>query len=277
MTRSSALALSFATLTALALPACSSSHGSDDAGILSDGAVRTDVPIDGSLRPDVPTMACGTDVCESGEICCSGCPGDPPLGCFEGGCPPIGCPAAWLSCEDALASGGGSGERCEFDGRCERDEGCCQASLACTDGALDLQHTCAPGCLVCASNEDCASDSYCDGGDTCGGPGTCLPRPTACPEDCPGVCSCDGDTFCNGCGANAEGANVAHPGPCEMTECAPQDARGEGACEIFFGYVWDGTNCTGIGGCSCIGADCGALYDSPDACDAVYAGCFRTF
>jgi len=268
MTHTSAL-LSFAILAALALPACSSSHSGDDAGNVPDGLV----PIDGSLRPDVPSMGCGGATCESGEICCSGCPGDPPLGCFEGGCPPIACPAVWLSCDDALIAGT-NGDRCEFDEGCSVNEGCCSSFASCADGILRVEQDCAPGCFACASNEDCDADAFCDFGSLgCGGPGTCLPRPTACDADCPGVCSCDGDTFCNACGANAEGASVARDGACDETGCGAQDARGSGACALFLGYRWDGASCTGIGGCSCVGVDCDALYESPEMCERAHAEC----
>ncbi len=51
------------------------------------------------------------------------------------------------------------------------------------------------------------------------------------------------------------------------------DAQGEGMCAMYMGLAWDGSNCIGISGCSCVGADCDELYDSPDECQADHADC----
>ncbi len=264
MTRS-LLRLALTALVALAaMPACSSSHSAEE-----DGGV---VVPDGSIGRDAPAMSCGGEICGAGETCCTGCPGAPVLGCFDS-CPDIACPIVWESCEDALDLGT-TGEACAFDDTCSRSEGCCSTFATCSEGVLRLDQACAPGCFACASSDDCDPGSYCDfGGLGCGGPGTCLPRPTACDADCPGVCSCDGTTYCNACSANAAGASVAREGACDLVSCAPQDARGSGACALFLGYVWDGESCTGIGGCSCVGVDCGALYERIGACEAAHSAC----
>ena len=55
--------------------------------------------------------------------------------------------------------------------------------------------------------------------------------------------------------------------------CPAMDAVGEGECDAFFGYVWDGDDCVGLGGCNCVGADCGNTYADRDACEAAHAGC----
>lgn len=55
--------------------------------------------------------------------------------------------------------------------------------------------------------------------------------------------------------------------------CEAQDARGEGGCRGFFGVAWDGAECVGIGGCECIGEDCGALYETHEVCEAAHAVC----
>jgi hypothetical protein len=57
-------------------------------------------------------------------------------------------------------------------------------------------------------------------------------------------------------------------------DCTPQDAMGEGFCDAFFGYAWTGVGCGGVSGCSCVGADCDALYASVDECNAAHEGCF---
>lgn len=59
--------------------------------------------------------------------------------------------------------------------------------------------------------------------------------------------------------------------------CAtPQDARGEGGCEAELGVVWTGSFCASISGCSCVGADCDALYQTHEACAAAHPGCPRS-
>lgn len=59
-------------------------------------------------------------------------------------------------------------------------------------------------------------------------------------------------------------------------DCSAQDARGEGACDAFFGYAWDGSGCAGLSGCSCVGADCGATFESVEACQEAHASCERS-
>jgi hypothetical protein len=56
-------------------------------------------------------------------------------------------------------------------------------------------------------------------------------------------------------------------------DCAPMDAEAIGDCEPVLGVAWDGESCDVLVGCECVGADCGALFDSNDACEAAYADC----
>jgi hypothetical protein len=59
--------------------------------------------------------------------------------------------------------------------------------------------------------------------------------------------------------------------------CAtPQDARPEGGCDAELGVVWTGDFCASISGCSCVGEDCDALYDSVAECVAAHPGCPRS-
>ncbi|MEM1415282.1 MAG: hypothetical protein AAGH15_10290 [Myxococcota bacterium] len=60
------------------------------------------------------------------------------------------------------------------------------------------------------------------------------------------------------------------PEPCEAF-----DARGEGFCALGFGYAWNGWNCVFLGGCECIGADCGRLYLELETCLDAHAECER--
>lgn len=55
--------------------------------------------------------------------------------------------------------------------------------------------------------------------------------------------------------------------------CAAQDANAEGNCEAYFGVAWNGSECVGLSGCSCAGADCGNLATSQQDCVAAHAHC----
>jgi len=52
-------------------------------------------------------------------------------------------------------------------------------------------------------------------------------------------------------------------------------AVGAGGCEAELGYVWNGSGCNSISGCSCEGADCASLYDDQDACIEAHRSCDR--
>jgi hypothetical protein len=56
-------------------------------------------------------------------------------------------------------------------------------------------------------------------------------------------------------------------------ECAPMSAAGEGACRCVLGYIWDGSECTMLGGCECVGADCDALTESYEECMGNHEAC----
>ncbi|MEO0323097.1 MAG: Kazal-type serine protease inhibitor [Myxococcota bacterium] len=147
-----------------------------------------------------------------------------------------------------------------------------------------------------AATVECASDVFCGGfvgarctdaefcdfrdADMCGfadASGVCAPRPVDCPDVEEPVCACDGRTYGNECEAHAAGTDVLLREPCEGDpECAPMDARGEGLCDAFFGYAWNGRACVGISGCSCVGADCGRLFSSTRDCELAYDECTDT-
>jgi hypothetical protein len=55
--------------------------------------------------------------------------------------------------------------------------------------------------------------------------------------------------------------------------CAPQQAQGVGGCDLFLGFIWDGSTCPGIGGCSCAGPDCPSLYQDQNTCLKEHANC----
>jgi len=178
-------------------------------------------------------------------------------------------------------SSDGGGEECG-PVTCGEGQVCCNASCGiCTSPGLACP---AIACVdagppTCGgfTGEECPDGSYCDFPEGCGfadGSGVCEPRPEGCTEDCPGVCGCDGAFYCNGCMAAQAGIDVLHEGDCGGPESAPMDARGEGPCELFFGFAWDGTSCVGLGGCTCEGADCGSLYPGLDECEDAHRDCF---
>lgn len=55
--------------------------------------------------------------------------------------------------------------------------------------------------------------------------------------------------------------------------CDPSDARGVGPCTDFLGFIWSGTQCVGIAGCSCEGADCDKRFAVHEECEGAYSTC----
>lgn len=183
-----------------------------------------------------PPEPCGEGVCTAGEQCCPGCGPDEGVCVSSGGpCPAILCPPP-VDAGAERSCGGWSGETCGPDEVCDYPDG-----------------------------------SYCGGDDSLG---VCIPRPEACPEPaCRPVCGCDRETYCSPCDAHAAGTDVMSDGACPSGDCDAMDAHGEGLCDGYFGVAWDGADCRGVVGCSCVGTDCDALYDSHESCVAAYAGC----
>jgi hypothetical protein len=118
---------------------------------------------------------------------------------------------------------------------------------------------------LCAEFGDCCEDisEFC-ALDACtpGDDGTC-PDGQVCQ---PGLCFCPGGG--DDCCTKAE----CVPDP-NADNCAPQDAFGQGPCEAFFGYKWNGSSCQGMSGCSCQGSDCGNLWFDKSECETAHASC----
>lgn len=55
--------------------------------------------------------------------------------------------------------------------------------------------------------------------------------------------------------------------------CPAQDAAGEGPCDLFLGYRWDGQRCESLSGCDCVGADCGDLFPTITECQRAFCRC----
>ena len=225
--------------------------GGDDAGTVADGGGE----------------ACGSVTCGPGRTCCNASCGICTL-------PGEGCPA--IACVD-----GGPAP----DAGCPGAIDCARPPPGCDWVGGDFCTTC--GTLVCGdrcgglSGLTCTGATFCDfPSDSCGiadEEGTCSPRPDECPTIHAPVCGCDGATYGNSCVAHSSGVDVLHDGPCSGGGiCDPMDAAGDGLCDAFFGYAWTGSACVGISGCSCVGADCGALYSDSAACESAHVSCGGT-
>jgi hypothetical protein len=116
------------------------------------------------------------------------------------------------------------------------------------------------GCGGNANNfetaEACAAACVPGSGDPCGAT-RCATGQVCCNSSC-GICTDPG----GGC--------ITMECP---TGCAPEDARGEGACRQLLGYKWDGVACVAISGCDCVGFDCFTLSPSLEGCTFAHTGC----
>jgi hypothetical protein len=87
-------------------------------------------------------------------------------------------------------------------------------------------------------------------------------------------------------GGPTSGAPMAG-GACASPSCTPMNATaadlpssgqpGLSECHsgMILGWGWNGTQCVAlVGGCSCVGSDCGCLLARRSACLARYAHCF---
>lgn len=158
----------------------------------------------------------------------------------------------------------------------------CDPGLVCCNSSCGICAAPGTGCITiecidgCSNNGDCAATEYCAlPGDAClpSSGGTCVPRPEACDGVVAPVCGCDGSTYGNACVAAGAGVNVVHDGECGGGSCEAQDAMGDGPCPAIIGARWNGSACELMGGCDCVGADCGSTYDTQAECEAAHAGC----
>jgi len=93
-------------------------------------------------------------------------------------------------------------------------------------------------------------------------------------DNCIGIsgCECSG-TDCVNLYDSSEECWDEHA-LCELTDpCGPDEAKGEGPCDQFFGWAWDGLQCIGVSGCECIGPDCGSLPLELGDCEIAHADC----
>lgn len=85
-----------------------------------------------------------------------------------------------------------------------------------------------------------------------------------------GGCGCVGDD-CDASFESEEDCERLNRGCLEG--CGAQNARGEGDCRAIVGTYWDGSACLGVGGCSCVGRDCGDGYASVAECAEAHRAC----
>jgi len=217
------------------------------------------------------------------------------------------------ACTTTDSSVGGSNQNnlnaeCKPGDQKMADDGCntcaCQQNgfWACTEKACVDPGSCKPGetkksddgCNTCACQQDgtwaCTLKAC---GEPCeGDPMPCAAPPPGCDYEGGGcvngqwtcgklVCNnaCTSDADCPQPGSPCHNA-VCEAGQCQLVTvpgcgvaCAPQDAKGVGPCEAFFGYAWNGKECVGLSGCSCEGKDCNNTYASPEECTKAHAEC----
>ena len=92
------------------------------------------------------------------------------------------------------------------------------------------------------------------------------------------VCACGpmGEVRCTERACGDGGGFVDAVSPPDAGHCGPQDARGDGLCDGFFGYAWNGSTCASISGCSCVGTACPTLVRERAQCLELHGDCAVT-
>jgi hypothetical protein len=154
-------------------------------------------------------------------------------------------------------------ELCGYTIACQKDLIQCTAVPVCEKGYRQVPD-CANNGRPCEYVTICGSTIACEEELA-----NCQAFPT-CPAGTQQVTSCDpNDPTCS------QVTLCGHTISCQSgaSHCAPQRVSGDGFCDAFFGYGWNGRFCEGISGCRCSGADCGNLYMSKEQCESAYATC----
>ena len=241
--------------------------GGADGG--ADGAIRDGGPADGSVE-------CGRVTCPEGMVCCNASCGV--CTAPSGSCPAIACIDECTSDADCRP-----GDVCAWDVEgCGTDPGTCQPRPGSCSLLLDPVCGCdgveyGNACEALRASARVASHGAC-------GTSPCSPQDAMGVGPCflilgvawdgttcvsVGGCECDG-ADCGSLYPDLETCQSAHAG---CAGCEAMDAHGEGLCAAILGVAWDGARCDFIGGCDCVGTDCGALYTTTEECQAARGHC----
>lgn len=258
-----------ALIVAFLLTGCGRVHlgMQDGGGGGRDGGVR-----DGGAARE----PCGRVLCEVGQVCCN-------ASCGLCAAPDLACAA--IACTDECSSNAD----CAVDEYCALPWGTCAGPGVCTARDGTCPTVVSPVC-------GCDGHTY---GNACEAAGAGVPVrsdgecavPSCVAQDIAGDGICDAELGVRWDGARCEpisgcacagadcGAIFADGASCHVAyahcrECAPMDARGEGACALVLGVRWSGSACETLSGCSCAGVDCPALFRTMDDCRLAYAECF---
>lgn len=255
-----------------------------------------------------PPVAPPQDCAEQGQECVNG-------DCVDGACAPMDA-AGEGDCAMVLGVVF-TGKSCEMisgctciGNDCENLFGELSACEAAYSDCLETPYepcankTCGEGCTECAPDDpDCvetdvvkacneAGACVADTGDLCG-------KDLCAEVDCPNSAPFCEDNIAYG-GVYSEcnpatGECLIAPGmpPQDCTEegltcekgqcvegkgdCAALDAVGVGSCDAYFGVTWNGSECVGVSGCDCEGADCDKLYQEVEACQKAHAECAGSY
>jgi hypothetical protein len=235
---------------------------------------------DAAPRDDAsaPPIACGTNTCTAGAVCCN-------ESC--GICTLPGATCIEIPCTDAGGSPC-SGDDATLEGSCPTtlyrwNGSSCEALVGCSCSGRDCGrlHTSAALCLeehsdcwdhACGTEGPaCPSDFFCEVAACADTTGACVRSPDGCDGVFdPVVCGCDGAPYAGICAARRNG--VSHDGSEACGLCAANVPTIAGACPTMLGFAWDGGQCAVVRGCSCTG-NCERMYPSLEGCAAAREPC----
>lgn len=217
-------------------------------------------------------------ICPFGEVCalseCTACFCSPDGqlrctgACVDAGTPPTPCRSN-RDCRPSEQCTGAPGCGTPWTCRPSSEVGPCTDNLApfCgCDGRAFLGSSTCPG-QPYAHTGSCGIVPPDAGNDTCVIMGVRCQQNVPCQINACTTCTCTGDAI------SCAGRPGCEPDGGTDDPCRRQDARGSGRCALFFGYAWNGRECSGISGCTCLGTDCGDLYSSLNECRRAHAEC----
>ncbi len=156
-----------------------------------------------------------------------------------------------------------NGVECELLSACSCEGSDCD-NLYASDGECKLAHE------SCVGGNECEPDDAQAIGDCA------LPLGTAWSGDnCISLsgCECAGSD-CEAVAMTSEQECWDAHALCELGDpCQADDAFGEGPCDAFFGFKWNGDACEGVSGCECVGLDCEFLDWDLALCEEAHAEC----